>query len=66
MDKNKEYYTDAQKKATLKYMSKTVSIQVRVDKNKRDSYHDLAEKRGISLAKLIVNLLDEELEKDKI
>lgn len=65
MEKNKEYYTDAQKKATLKYMSKTVSIQVRVDKNKRDSYHDLAKKRGISLAKLIVNLLDAEVEKDQ-
>ena len=58
----KNYYTDAQKKATLKYQSKTVSIQVRVDKDKRDKYHDLAKKRGVSLAKLITNLLDNELE----
>lgn len=58
----KNYYTDAQKKATLKYQSKTVSIQVRVDKDKREQYHQLAKSRGISLAKLITNLLDNELE----
>lgn len=58
----KNYYTDAQKKATLKYQSKTVSIQVRVDKDKRDQYHQMAKSRGISLAKLITNLLDNELE----
>lgn len=57
----KNYYTDAQKKATLKYQSKTVSIQVRVDKDKRDQYHRLAKQRGVSLAKLITNLLDDEL-----
>lgn len=57
----KNYYTDAQKKATLKYLSKTVSIQIRVDKNKRDQYHELAKQRGVSLANLITNLLDDEL-----
>ena len=58
----KNYYTDAQKKATLKYQSKTVSIQLRVDRDKRDMYHELAKQRGVSLAKLITNLLDNELE----
>lgn len=58
----KNYYTDAQKKAALKYQSKTVAIQVRVDKDKRDQYHQLAKQRDVSLAKLITNLLDNELE----
>lgn len=59
----KKYYTEAQKKATLNYMSKTVSIQIRVNKDKRDQYHELAKERGVSLAKLITNLLDLELQK---
>ncbi|MDO4479057.1 MAG: DUF1778 domain-containing protein [Lachnospiraceae bacterium] len=52
-------YTEAQKKATLKYMSKTVSIQIRVTSDQREKYRKAAEAQGLSLSQYIIKLLEE-------
>lgn len=52
-------YTEAQKKATLKYQEDKVKIQILVTPDQREKYKALASSRGLSLKQLIVNLLDE-------
>lgn len=53
-----EKYTEAQKKATLKYQSKTVAIQFRVPEEKRTAYQERAEAAGQSLSQYIIDILD--------
>ena len=58
--------SEAQQRATNKYNKKAYDqIAIRIPKGKRDLYNDLAKKKNISLASLIVQLLDQELEKEK-
>ena len=53
-------YTDAQKRATEKYLSeKTESIQIRVPKGVKDIWKEKADSSGLSLNKLIIALMDE-------
>ena len=52
-------YTEAQKKATLKYQASTVSIQIRVTPEQREKYKALARSRGLNLTQLIVKLLED-------
>ncbi len=52
-------YTEAQKKATLKYQADTVSIQIRVKPEQREKYKALALSKGLSLTQLIVKLLED-------
>lgn len=52
-------YTEAQKRASYKYQSGTVSIQVRVTPEKREEYRAKAEAKGLNLTQLIVKLLEE-------
>ena len=54
-------YTEAQKRASLKYQSKTVAIQIRVTPEQRDRYQKLATDRGKSLTQLIVDLLEDNI-----
>ncbi len=52
-------YTDAQKQASIKYMqARTDDIRIRVPKGKKEEYKAFAEKQGVSLNGLIVELLD--------
>ena len=51
-------YTDAQKKAILKYQDDKVQILVTPDQ--REHYRKLAESRGMNLTKLIISLLEKE------
>ena len=54
-------YTESKKRAILKYQAKTVTIQIRVDKDKREQYKTVADRRGVSLTQLIKDLLDNEV-----
>lgn len=52
-------YTDAQKKASLKYQSGMAQIKITVTKEKRDLYKQLADDKNMSLTSLIVKLLED-------
>ena len=52
-------YTEAQKRATLKYQEDKVKIQILVTPDQRDKYKTLAKSKGLSLTQLIVKLLEE-------
>lgn len=55
-------YTEAQKKASIKYMSeKTDDIRLRVPKGLKDKYRAEAEKRGISMTQFIINCVEKEI-----
>ena len=55
-------YTEAQKKASIKYISqKTDDIRLRVPKGLKDKYKYEAEKRGISMTQFIVNCVEKEI-----
>lgn len=55
-------YTEAQKKASIKYMSeKTDDIRLRVPKGLKEKYRAEAEKRGISMTQFIVNCVEKEI-----
>ena len=51
-------YTEAQKKATIKYLRQTVSIQIRVTEAKREEYREKVQKAGKSLSQYIIDLLE--------
>ena len=52
-------YTEAQKKATLKYQADKVKIQILVTHEQREKYKALAQSRGLNLTQLIVKLLED-------
>ncbi len=55
--------SEAQKRATNKYNKKTYDqISIRIPKGKREVYNQLAKDKNMSLASLIVQLLDREIE----
>lgn len=57
-------YSENQKKWTMDYMKNNLDdIKIRVPKGKKDEYKALAASRGVSLTKLIVELLEQELQK---
>ena len=55
-----EKYTEAQKRAILKYQANKVKIQILVTPEQRKKYKALANSKGLNLTQLIVNLLDKE------
>lgn len=56
-------YSEAQNKATQKYIKKTYdTITVRVPKGMREKYNAHAESKDTSLTKLIIELLDKDME----
>ena len=58
-------YTEAQKKATAKYMKNNLDdIKVRVPKGKREVYKAHAERKGKSLNALIIELLEKDIQED--
>lgn len=52
-------YTEAQKNASLKYQSKKVCIQIRIDEEQRERYRAKAEEAGMSLTQYIIKKLEE-------
>lgn len=52
-------YTEAQAKASRKYQSKTVSIQIRVTEEKREEYRKQAKAKGMSLSEYIIDKLED-------
>lgn len=57
-------YSENQKKWTMDYMKNNLDdIKIRVPKGKKDEYKALAASRGVSLTKMIVDLLEQELQK---
>lgn len=55
-------YTEAQKRASMKYMSeKTDDIRLRVKAGLKAKYKVEAEKRGLSMTQFIVNCVEKEL-----
>lgn len=58
-------YSEAQKKATAKYMkNKLDDIKVRVPKGKREIYKAHAESKGKSLNALIIELLEKDMKQE--
>ena len=55
-----EKYTEAQKRATLKYQADKVKIQILVTPDQREKYKKLAKSKGLNLTQLIVKLLERE------
>lgn len=53
-----EKYTEAQKRASLKYQSGKAQIKITVSTEQRDKYQKLANDRGVTLTKLITDLLE--------
>lgn len=51
-------YTEAQKRASLKYQASKSQIKITVTPEQRERYKKLADDRGVTLTKLIVDLLE--------
>ena len=51
-------YTEAQKKATLKYQENKSVIKITVTPDQKEKYKKLAESKGLSLTQLIISLLE--------
>lgn len=56
-----EKYTEAQKRASLKYQADKAQIKITVTPEQRESYQKLASERGKSLTQLIVDLLEDSI-----
>ena len=54
-----EKYTEAQKRASLKYQADTVTIQIRVKPEQREVYKAKAKAKGLNLTQFITKLLEE-------
>ena len=59
-----EKYTEAQKRASYKYQSDKVKIQILVTPEQRERYKTLAEAKGLNLTQLIVKLLEDAEKKE--
>lgn len=57
--------SDAQKKATNKYLEKFEDIKIRVPKGSRDIYKNYAVSKGTSLNNLIIELLEKDMTDNK-
>lgn len=59
-------YTEAQNKATQKYIKKTYdTIVIRVPKGMREKYNNYAKSKNTSLTKIITGFLNNEIESGK-
>ena len=54
-------YTEAQKRASLKYQAEKAQIKITVTPDQRDRYQKLASDRSVTLTKLIVDLLEDNI-----
>lgn len=59
-------YSEAQKKATLKYRQKSYArINLDIKKEKKEQYKIQAAKRGLSLNAYIVSLIEKDIEANR-
>ena len=59
-----EKYTDAQRRATLKYLSeKTDDVRVRVPKGTKEYWKSAAQAEGKSLQRFIIEAVEEYIQK---
>lgn len=59
-------YSEAQKKATMKYREKAYArINLDLKKEKKELYKAQAAKRGLSLNAYIISLIEKDMEEDK-
>lgn len=58
-------YTEAQAKATKKYLSNIGEYKVRVSKEKKDYYMSVAKEKGMSLNEYIIQAIEEKISHDK-
>lgn len=56
-------YTEAQKKASLNYQKDKAQIKFTVSLEQRERFQKHAERKGVSLTALIVDLLDKDIKK---
>ena len=62
-EEKKSRYSEAQNKATQKYIRKNLeNISFRVKKGEKQKYLDAANKMGISMAQLFIRAADKEIE----
>lgn len=58
-------YNESHNKANQRYQNKVYDrLAIRIPKGKREEYKQLAERRGESLAGMIMRLLEEEMKKE--
>ena len=57
-------YTEAQAAATKKYLQSMGEYKLRVSKEDKERYMDYAKEKGISLNALIIQAIEEKMEKD--
>lgn len=56
-------YSEAQKRATLKYKAKAYDrLELQLKKGKKKEYRTQAEKRGMSLNAYIISLIEKDME----
>lgn len=59
-----QYYTEARKKASIKYMQeKTDDIRLRVPKGTKDKWKSAAEQRNQSMTQFVVETVNKEIDK---
>lgn len=56
---------EAQKRALSKYLSNKAQLKITILPEQRERYQQHAKSKGISLTKLIVNLLEKDIEDSK-
>ena len=57
--------SDAQKKATNKYLEKFEDIKIRFPKGNRDKYNEYAASKGMRLNNLIIALIEQDMINNK-
>ncbi len=64
MEEKKSRYSEAQNRATQKYIKENLEeIKFRVKKGEKDKYKHAAEKAGMSMAKFFITAADEKIER---
>lgn len=59
-------YNEASKKASMKYKAeKREDLKLNLPKGKKDEYKAFAASKGISLTKLIVDLIEKDMSRDQ-
>jgi predicted DNA binding CopG/RHH family protein len=58
-------YTDAQKKASIKYLEKLDEIRIRMPKGEKNNIKEAASAAGESMNQYIINAVDQRMERDK-
>lgn len=64
-EEKKSRYTEAQNKATQKYIRENLEeIKFRVKKGEKEKYKNAADRAGLSMAKFFITAANEKMERD--